>query len=96
MKSRSCIIWVFGLLLTIASVDTLPDPPAVSPRTVSGPSLLREVGGDVHERWLNPDLLIPSLLQVRWVAFMSAYEPSLSKDRVVLIGFAADPSPPAV
>lgn len=96
MKSRSGIIWVLGLLLAIASVDTVPDPPAVNPRTTSVASLLSEVHGDVHERWLNAGLSIHSLLQVRWIAFTASYEPNLPKDRIVLTGFATDPSPPAV
>jgi hypothetical protein len=95
MKSRSCILWVLGLLLTIASVDTLPDPPAVSPRTVCSASPLRKAAGDVHERRLKPDLFI-SLLQVRWIALTSTNEPNSSRDPIVLTGFAADPSPPAV
>jgi hypothetical protein len=96
MKSMSCTIWVLGLLLAIASLDTLPDPPAVSPRTVSGISFLREVGSDMRERQLNCDLSISSLHQVRWIAFTSACEPNPFKDLIVLTGLAADPSPPAV
>jgi hypothetical protein len=96
MKLRSCTIWVLGLLLAIASVDTIPDPPAVNPRAVAVACIFCDVCGDVHERWLNSDSSISLLLQVRWTAFTSAYEPNLPKDRIVLTGFATDPSPPSV
>jgi len=96
MKLRSCIIWVLGLLLTIASVDAVPDPPAVNPRAVGVDYILCDVCGDVHERRLNSDSSISLLLQVRWIAFTSAYEPNLPTDRIVLTGFATDPSPPPV
>jgi hypothetical protein len=96
MKLRSCIIWVLGLLLAIASVDAVPDPPAVNPRAVGVDYTLCDVCGDVHERRLNSDSSISLLLQVRRIAFKSAYEPNLPTDRVVLTGFATDPSPPPV
>jgi hypothetical protein len=96
MKSKSCTIWVLGLLLAIASVDILPDPPAVSPQRITSVSPLREASGDVHERRLNPDLSISSLLQVRWIAVTSTCDLNSSKDLILVTGFAGDPSPPAV
>lgn len=96
MKSRACIIWVLGPLLAIASLDTVPDPPALNPRAVTVASLQGEVRFDVRERRFNSDSSISSRLQVRWIAFTASYEPNLPKDRIVLTGFATDPSPPAV
>jgi hypothetical protein len=96
MKLRSSIVWVLGLLLAIASVDTVPDPPAVNPRGVDVAYILGDVCGNAHERWLNSDSSVSLLLQVRWIAFTSAYEPNLPTDRIVLTGFATDPSPPSV
>jgi hypothetical protein len=96
MKLRSCIIWVLGLLLAIASVDAVPDPPAVNPRAVAVDYILCDVCGNVRERRLNSDSSIPLLLQVRWIAFTSAYEANLPTDRIVLTGFATDHSPPPV
>ena len=95
MKSRSCIIWVPGLLLAITLVDTVPDPPAVNPRPVSVASLRCEVRGDVYER-LNSDWSVSSLVHVRSIAFTSAYEPNLPTDWIALTGPATDPSPPAL
>jgi hypothetical protein len=94
MKSRSCIIWALGLLLAIASVDTIPDPPAVNPRSVSA-AFLFEARGEVCER-LNSGWFISSLVQVRWIAFTSVYEPKLPTDWIALTGLATDPSPPAL
>jgi hypothetical protein len=96
MKPISCMIWVLGLLLAIASVDTVPDPPAVNPRAVGVAYILCDFCGDVHERRLNSVSSISLLLQVRWIAFTSADEPNLPTDRIVLTGFATDPSPPPV
>jgi hypothetical protein len=90
------MIWILGLLLAIASVDNVPDPPALNPRAVGVVHILCEIRGDVHERRLNSDSSISLLLRVRWIAFTSAYEPNLPSDRIVLTGFATDPSPPAV
>jgi len=95
MKSKSCIIWVLGALMAIASVDTAPDPPAVNPHTVSVASRLCVARGGVCERHLTSDWSCSSHLQIRWIAFTSAYEPNLPSDRIALKGFAADPSPPA-
>jgi hypothetical protein len=92
----SCIIWVLGLLFAITAVDTLPDPPAVSPRTIRVACLKFEMTGGVHGRRLISDLSISSPLQVRWGTFTSTFELNLFKDRDVLTEFATDPSPPPV
>ena len=96
MKSTASTIWVLGLLLAIASVHTRLHPPAVSPHSVNGISLLREVGADMHERQLDSELSSSSLHQVRGITFTSAYESTPFADLTVLTGLAADPSPPAV
>ena len=33
MRPVSCTIWILAALLVAATLDSLPDPPAVSPRT---------------------------------------------------------------
>src|ERR1700758_4087693 len=96
MKSKPCMIWVLGLFLAIASVDTVPDPPAVNSRAVSVASLLCEAPKCLHDYWLTFDLSIPSVLQVRWIAVTAATDPNPSSDRRVQVGFATDPSPPSV
>jgi hypothetical protein len=96
MKSRSCIIWVLGLVLAIASVDAVPDPPVVNPRTVGVDCVLGDVCGDVHERRLNSDSSISLLIRVRWITIASDHASNLAADRIVLTEFGADPSPPAI
>jgi hypothetical protein len=89
-------VWVLGALIAIASVDAVPDPPKVNPRTVSVTSRLCVAGGGVCERRLHSDWSTPSHLRMRWMAFSSAYESNLPSDRIVRTGQAADPSPPAL
>ncbi len=96
MKPRSCTIWVLGLLLAIASVDAVPDPPAVNRPASSTASLVRKARVDVHERWLNPNAFISLLIQAHWITLTSAYEPNLPTDRIVKTGSTTDSSPPAV
>jgi hypothetical protein len=95
MKSNSPIEWVLGALIAIASVDAVPDPPGVNPRTVSVTSRLC-AGGGVGERRLHSDWSSPSHLRMRWIAFSSPYESNLPSDRIVRTGQAADPSPPVL
>jgi hypothetical protein len=91
------MIWVLGALMVIASVDAVPDPPAVSRHTVSVACGLSEARGGVCERRLNCDWSCTSShLQIRWIAFTSAYEPNLPSGWIALTGFAADPSPPTL
>ena len=94
MKSKSRIIWVVGVLLAIASVDTVPDPPAVNPHIISVASRLGEPRGGLYERLLKFDRSCASHHHVRWIGLTSTYEPKLPADRIALTRFAADPSPP--
>jgi hypothetical protein len=97
MKSQLCIIWVLAASTVIAVADTVPDPPALNPYTVSVASRICEARGGVCERLLNSDWSGTfSRLQIRWVAFTWAYEPNLPSDWIVLTGYAADPSPPSI
>jgi hypothetical protein len=86
---------VFGAVLVIASVDTIPDPPAVNPHTVSIISILCEAGGAIYKQNLDCDWsCLSSHLQARWIALTLAFEPSLPSDWIVMTGQAADSSPP--
>ena len=96
MKSKALFIWFLGLLIGIAAVDVIPDPPAVNPRTVSFASRLRQVRGGVPEWRLTSCWSCNSRLRVRWIAFTSVYEPNLPIDSIAMTAFAADPSPPAL
>jgi hypothetical protein len=95
MKSKAVIIWVLGVLMVTASLDAVPDPPAVNPHTVDVAFLPCEAPGGLCEgrsnyAWSSSS----SHFQVRWIAFTSASEPNPPMGWIVLIGQAADPSPP--
>src|SRR5713101_1233749 len=98
MKSKPFIVGLLGLLI-VTSVDAMPDPPAVNSHAVSVVSLVHEAGGAVCERWLNFDgscTSSHSRLQTRWIACTSGHEPNLPSDRIIVTGYAADPSPPVL
>jgi len=95
MKSK-CTIWVLGALMVIASVDTVPDPPAVNPQAVNVISHLPVCPAGSCQRLTCDSSCISSLLQIRWIAFTSTYEPNRPCDRIARMGHAADPSPPAL
>ena len=96
MKPKAILIWFLGLLIGVAAVDVILDPPAVNPRTVSFASRLREVRGGAPERRSSSRWSSTSQLQIRWIAFTSVYEPNLPVDWIAMTAFAADPSPPAL
>lgn len=96
MKSKSCIVWVLGAFMVMASLDALPDPPAVNAHTVNVAFRPCEARGGLCEPRLNCDRSrTSSHLQLRWIASAAACEP-LPSDWIVLTGQAADPSPPAL
>jgi hypothetical protein len=97
MKSKSYTIWVLASLMVMASLDAVPDPPAVNPHTVNVASRLCKAPGSLYERRLNCDWshTSNSYFQIRWIAFECAYERHLPSDWIALAGHAADPSPPA-
>ncbi len=95
MKLISCTVWILGAVMVIASVDAVPDPPAVTPHTVNVTSRQCEIRGGFCEPRLDCNSPCISRLQVRWIAFTRPYEPNRPSDWVALTGHAADTSPPA-
>jgi len=93
-----CLVWILGASMVMASLDAVPDPPAVNPHTtvVNLAARLCDVPCAFCERRLNSDCFRTSShhLQIRWIAFISACEPNLPGDWIALTGQAADPSPP--
>jgi hypothetical protein len=82
--------------MVIASLDAVADPPAVNLHTVNVPSRLCKAPGSLYERRLNCDWSPHSShLQLRWIAYTSAYERNVTSDWIALAEHAADPSPPA-
>ena len=96
MESVSCTIWVLVALMVMASVDAVPDPPAVNPHTVSVTSLIRLNQGGSGEPCVDWDSHCTSLPpRVHCIRFTDPYEPNRPSDSIALTGHAADPSPPA-
>jgi len=96
MKLISCTIWVLAALLVIVTLDTIPDPPAVSPdnATVKAPCPQESPGSVLEQRLAIAAPSASSHGNFRFVAFQSNEKPSRPSDRAVLTGQAADPSPP--
>ncbi|HEY6392773.1 MAG TPA: hypothetical protein VIX89_15950 [Bryobacteraceae bacterium] len=89
MKLFWCTTWVLGALLLIVSLDTVPDPPAVSPHTVSV-----ELDSLAPQR-LNLDTAIARpQLNARLVESSQDEGPHHPGDSILLTGRATDPSPP--
>ena len=95
-KLRSCIVWVLGALLGIASLDTIPDPPALHPHSTALAASQSSMAPCPIEQRLRCAWSCPATqsAQVRWITFTSLSEPRLPKNEIALAGHAADPSPP--
>ena len=93
MKSIWCTIWILGALLVIATLDTLPDPPAVNPSPALGSLLLHNHSCDSAAR--RSDSVVtsyPFLVSLLTTDARAVYRPS---DRMVITGQVADLPPPA-
>jgi hypothetical protein len=96
MRTKSYLLWILGAILAVTAVDSIPDPPAVNPHSVSVVARLCDSGSRVCEQRFNIGwFCFSSHLHSTRIAFTSASEPNLPRDFIVLIGLAADTSPPA-
>jgi hypothetical protein len=94
MRSTWCIVWILGALVVIATLDALPDPPAVNPSTAICKALqLNEYFCDTGAR-CGDSLSTSYPLPVSFIA-ADADEPYRPSERMVLTGQMTDPSPPA-
>ncbi len=96
MKSLAYIALVLSVLMVAASVDALPDPPAVNPH-----SLDLKIVGMLEAPDASPELRLygvsPCLalfLPVRRVDFIEAVKLSRPSDQIARVSAAGDPSPP--
>lgn len=96
-KGNSYLLWMLAIALAIASVDTIPDPPAVNPHTVNIVSRIYEAGVSVCEQTINPPWFYESSrMQASRIAISVAAEPTSTREWIVSTGQAADPSPPVL
>jgi hypothetical protein len=96
VRSIRCIVWLLGALMLIAALDTIPDPPAVSPHTVDTRAAFSlEHDGALRAQQLHSHLSKPlSPSQGGWTAFHKVSDTNHSTDSIALTGHASDPSPP--
>ncbi len=97
MKSLAYIALVLSVLMVAASVDAVPDPPAVNPH-----SLDLKIVGLLEVPDVSPELRLhgfsPSLapfLPLRRVDFIETGKSSRPSDQIARVNTAGDPSPPA-
>src|SRR5271169_2566382 len=98
MESISHIALILCVFLVIASVDAIPDPPAVTPHTVDVKvSCLRDFAGSFREEPLIGDLACLSHHSpIHRLHPAEQAKPTRSSDCIASAGSVADSSPPAV
>ena len=93
MKSIWCTIWILSALLVIATLDTLPDPPAVNPSpALSGLQLHQHSCDTTGRRSESVVISYPLFVSLVIADARAPYRPS---DRMVITGQMSDLPPPA-
>ena len=88
-----CMVWVLGVVLIVASLDAVPDPPAIDPHgTVAKAFSARDCADCFGDQ--PSAVTMPSRNQTQWTSFTNEYEPNRPSDLMAETGQAADPSPP--
>jgi hypothetical protein len=96
MKFVSHVALVLSVLLIAATVDSVPDPPAVTPHVVNLKTCVPEFVGAFREpRLLCAFDTISSHVSMQRVSLLNAPKPDRSRVWV-LSGYATDPSPPVL
>jgi hypothetical protein len=97
LKLRTAI-WLICLLLLVAAIDTIPDPPAINPPTSHscGVSAVHiQAASTLLEKEWFAAASPPRRFLIDWYLLRSTFEnlPS-GVCPLLLVHFAADPSPP--
>ncbi len=95
MKAKLPVGILVGLLF-VASIDRVPDPPAINSHGVSSIMLTNQVvakGRTCESQPLSSFSSVP-LFQVRWNAYRSIRIPKVPRDEIITAGYATNPSPP--
>ncbi|HTM13643.1 MAG TPA: hypothetical protein VL127_12045 [Bryobacteraceae bacterium] len=95
MKSLVYIALVLSVLMVTASMDAVPDPPAVNPHSLD----LKIVGLEVPDASPEQRLhgVVPCFavfLPVRRFDFIETVQPTRPSDQIAWVSAAGDPSPP--
>ena len=95
MKFSSSTIWVLGALMAFASIDAVPDPPAIVPHAIKAAAHPCKVPAGINIQHADCHWSYPiSYLQARWITGTSVYEPTLPGNSFARTEHAADASPP--
>jgi hypothetical protein len=93
IKSIYYMVWIFGVLLMIAALDKIPDPPAAKPNhtRISASCLHNQsVAVGMVRVFIDALFHVPAPIAEAYVLELRPY-----RDRIVLVGRAADSSPPS-
>ena len=98
MRSVSCAVLMLSALMVAASIDGIPDPPAVTPHAlnVKAPCLREFVGGRGEERLTCDSVRILAHVPIHRVSLADALKPMRPSDWITSAGYAADSSPPVL
>ncbi len=98
MKSICYMVLALGALILVASIDAVPDPPAVNPHSASvkAPCLREFAGGFREERVTCNSASISPHVPIRRARLTDAVDPNRPSAGIALTGHAADPSPPVL
>jgi hypothetical protein len=98
MKSVFYLALVLSVLMVAASIDSVPDPPALAPQTVNlKASCLRSFTSGLREQRVtcySACILSHTPTHCVGLGLEDATSPTHSSDRIALAAFAGDPSPP--
>jgi hypothetical protein len=96
MKSLVYIALVLSVLMVAASVDSVPDPPAVNPHSVDlkivGLPEVPDASPELRLHGVPPSLAL--FLPLRRVDFIETVTCSRPSDAIASVSAAGDPSPP--
>jgi hypothetical protein len=94
MKSLAYIALVLSVLMVAASMDAIPDPPAVNPHSLDLKivGMLPDASPELRLYGVSPCLAL--FLPVRRVDFIEAVKLSRPSDQIARVSTAGDPSPP--
>jgi hypothetical protein len=96
MKSLAYIALVLSVLMVAASVDAVPDPPAVNPHSVelkiAGLLEFPDATPELHPRGVSPCFAF--FLPLRRVDIVETLNPARPSDQIAWVSAASDSSPP--
>src|SRR5262245_25557997 len=95
MKAKLPVGLLLGLLV-FASIDMVPDPPAIRSHVSSAAILTHQVSASEYIDSSQPcsnSSPVP-FGQARWIARLPLQIPKAARDEMIVAGYAANPSPP--